>query len=200
VVHRIALLIVCSAAAWAQSFSFSPGVVYPAGTGTLAAVRGDFNSDGKLDIAVGNVASNNVSVYLGNGDGTFTAGATVSVPGCLVGFLAAGDFNRDGHTDLLAACQFQTTVFVLPGSGNGKFGTPISTTLPNLAFFGFSEGNFQNVAVADFNNDGVPDLVIGTVDSNVDASSFSLNLMLGKGFKHPRLLFPALPSCLPTRW
>jgi hypothetical protein len=52
--------------------------------------------------------------------------------------------------------------------GNGTFSTPISTGLPDLALFGLAEGNLQLVAVADFNNDGIPDLVIGAGDSNFD--------------------------------
>jgi uncharacterized protein (TIGR03437 family) len=196
----LAFLLASTAAARAQSFTFNPGAVYPAGSGPLVTAQGDFNGDGNLDIAVGNAASNNVSIYLGKGDGTFTPGATVAVPGCLVGFLAAGDFNRDGHTDLFAACLFQTSVFVLPGTGNGKFGAPISTGLANLAFFGFSEGNFQDIAIADFNNDGVPDLLIALVDNNLDSASISLNLMLGQGngtFQAPQPLVSSA-TFLPT--
>ena len=112
------------------------------------------------------------------------AGTSIAVPGCAIGFLAAGDFNRDGHADLLAVCLFQATVYVVPGEGGGKFGAPISTSLPADTFFGFGEGNFQNVAVADFNHDGVPDLAIGLINgstSKLDTSTLSVNVMIGKG-------------------
>ena len=186
--RTLSLVLAGCALTYAQSFNLRPGVTYPsqngtqAQNGTLTATRGDFNGDGRLDIAVGNTASSSVSIYLGEGDGTFAAASTVSIPGgCLAGFLAAGDFNRDGKTDVLAACQFQSVVWVLPGMGNGQFGPPISTTLPAIAWFGFVESNAQNIAVADFNNDGTPDLVIGFSDNNADAGSLSVNLMLSNG-------------------
>jgi uncharacterized protein (TIGR03437 family) len=175
------LFLTCCTGLCAQSFSFLPGVKYPAGSGSTAIAQGDFNGDGNLDLAIGNVASNSISIYLGNGQGSFTAGATIPVPNCTVGFLAAADFNKDHHIDLLGVCEFQGTAFVAPGLGTGQFGTPISTTLPGVALYGFSEGDFQTVAVADFNNDGVPDLIVGLADTNFDSDSYSLNLYLGKG-------------------
>ena len=189
----IPFFLLCMAAG-AQTFTFQPGVVYPAGGGSITLAQGDFNADGKLDIAVGNATSANISLYFGNGDGSFTPGTPIAVPGCLIGFLAAGDFNRDGHPDLLAVCMFQTTIYVVPGAGGGKFGTPVSTTLPTDTFFGFAEGSFQNIAVADFNNDGAPDLAIGFIDGStgkLDTSTLSVNVLLSKGdgtFQAPTML------------
>src|SRR5260370_32493974 len=51
--------------------SFSPAVMYPAGTNPGAVLTADFNGDGRLDLAVVNSSSSTVSVLLGNGDGTF---------------------------------------------------------------------------------------------------------------------------------
>jgi hypothetical protein len=50
---------------------FSPGTSYPVGTGPAAIVAGDFDGDGKPDLAVANGGSNDVSILLNNGDGTF---------------------------------------------------------------------------------------------------------------------------------
>ncbi len=181
-IRALGLLLLCATGTRAQTFSFKPGAVYPAANGPIAVATGDFNGDGTPDLAIGNVSSNSVSIYIGNGDGSFTAGATVSVPSCFVGYLAAGDFNHDGHTDLVAPCEYQNAIYVLPGLGNGEFGAPISTTVPNLiTFYGFGEGYFQNYAAADFNHDGIPDLVIGLTDSSFDLSSFSLDVMLSNG-------------------
>ena len=77
--RTLAVLLAGSASLFAQSFNFRPGVTYSAGSGPVATATGDFNSDGKLDIAVANVASSNISIYLGNGDGSFTPGTSVSL-------------------------------------------------------------------------------------------------------------------------
>jgi len=199
--YRTLLLLVAGISAlWPQNFNFLPGVTYPAGNGPLAVASGDFNGDGKLDIAVGNVASNNISIYLGKGDGSFTPGATVSLPGCLVAFVSAADFTRDGKTDLLVACQYQTMVFGIPGLGTGLFGTPIQTTLPNISYLGFPEGYWQPWAVADFNNDGIPDLAIGLVDTSFDPASSSICLLLSNGdgtFQKPVPVVPGSSAFLP---
>ena len=67
-------------------------------------MAGDFAGDGHLDLAVANGGSNDVSVLLGNGDGTFQPQVTYAVgngPDAIV----AGDFTGDGHLDLAVACQ-----------------------------------------------------------------------------------------------
>jgi hypothetical protein len=62
-------------------------------------VAGDFNGDGKTDLAAGFRQNGILHVLLGNGDGTFSAPLDFSVPPLLM-VLATGDFNRDGTTDL----------------------------------------------------------------------------------------------------
>ena len=67
-----------------------------------AIVAGDFNGDGKLDLAVTDSGGNAVLVLLGNGDGTFQPPITIAVgngPDAIV----AGDFNNDGKLDLAVA-------------------------------------------------------------------------------------------------
>ena len=73
------------------------GIRYP-----HALVAGDFNGDGRTDLAVANSGSNDVSVLLGNGDGTFQNQVTYAV-GSYPDALVAGDFNGDGRTDLAVA-------------------------------------------------------------------------------------------------
>jgi hypothetical protein len=73
-------------------------------TGPRAVLIGDFYRDaqGTLDLAVGNVISQDVRVFAGRGDGTFSAAMTVlSQAGNIVG-LASADFNQDGRPDLIA--------------------------------------------------------------------------------------------------
>ena len=72
------------------------------GTAPDALVAGDFTGDGRTDLAVANSGSNDVSVLLGNGDGTFRDQATYPVGTDPVA-LVAGDFTGDGRTDLAVA-------------------------------------------------------------------------------------------------
>jgi hypothetical protein len=79
---------------------------------------GDFNGDGKADLAVANYSDHSVSVLLGNGDGTFQTHvdyATGSGPDSV----AVGDFNGDGKADLAVTNDY--AVSVLLGNGDGTF-------------------------------------------------------------------------------
>jgi len=89
----------------------APSTVVTANTPT-AVVVGDFNGDGKPDLAVANVNSNNVSVLLGNGDGTFEAARNFGA-GVRPEFLAVGDFKGDGKPDLAVANMDSNDVSVL---------------------------------------------------------------------------------------
>ena len=80
------------------------GLNYPGENGPDAIVAGDFNGDGRLDLAVANYNTGTVSILLGNGDGTFRAPVDYSTglyttPDAI----AAGDFNGDGRLDLAVA-------------------------------------------------------------------------------------------------
>src|SRR5216684_1815090 len=75
---------------------------------------GDFNGDGKLDLAVANLRSGDVSVLLGNGDGTFQGAVNYAAAGA--SSIAVGDFNGDGKLDLAVASG---SVSVLLGNGDG---------------------------------------------------------------------------------
>ena len=79
--------------------SFSPAVSYPVGASPQAVVTGDFNGDGRLDLAVANSASNTVSILRGNANGTFQAAQNFAT-GAVPRSLAVGDFNKDGKLDL----------------------------------------------------------------------------------------------------
>ena len=130
--------------------SFSPAVSYPVGENPQAVVTGDFNGDGRLDLAVANSSSNTVSLLLGNAGGTFQAARNVAT-GIGPISVAVGDFNKDGKLDLATGNALD--VSVLLGNGNGTFGTPSNTSL------GMQE---HSVAVGDFNGDGKLDLGVAS--------------------------------------
>src|SRR2546423_2071339 len=79
--------------------SFASAGTFDAGPGAWALAVGDFNRDGHADLAVAKSGSTNISVLLGNGDGTFQAAVKYG-PGAAPSSLAAGDFNGDGRLDL----------------------------------------------------------------------------------------------------
>ena len=118
-------------------------------TASTAMATGDFNGDGKPDLAILN-ADNTISIFLGNGDGTFTAKASAGTLSGGLGILV-GDFNGRGKLDLATANAAGTAVVVLPGNGDGTFGSGVMTSIAG-----------PPVAVGDFNGDGKPDVLVQT--------------------------------------
>ena len=156
--------------------TFTTGAV-PALTWAASIAVGDFNGDGIPDLAVSNHASEYsdyaVTILLGNGDGTFTAGSSVTVPkwsGTPQGMVAM-DFNGDGKTDLAVSSSdgrspARQLVTILLGNGDGTFSTgqTYATAASGLSMAG-----------GDFNGDGVPDLAIANYGSN------TVTVLLGNG-------------------
>jgi hypothetical protein len=134
--------------------TFQAPVTYAAGgvdgAGNNLAV-GDFNGDGKPDVAVTNPSTNSVSILLGNGDGTFQA-AVAYLAGESPGTVAVGDFNLDGKLDLVVNSN-SNYITILLGNGDGTFRAP--------AHYAALEDP-GSVAVGDFNGDGKPDLAVAT--------------------------------------
>jgi hypothetical protein len=142
--------------------TFQSHVDYTVGDSPTVAVVGDFNHDGKPDIAVTSSGSNTVSVLRGTGVGTFQAPVAYNT-GIAPGSAVVGDFNNDGHLDLAVAAAGSMSVSVLLGNGDGTFQPHVDYAV-----------NFtpQSIAGADINGDGKVDLVVA--DSNV-------SILLGNG-------------------
>jgi hypothetical protein len=193
----------------------------------------DFNGDGKSDLVVANFGTSNVSIFLGNGDGTFSGAPSSAVvlqnPPYYNAYpprptwVTVGDFNNSGIPGLAVVDQQQNNVFIFFGNGDGTF-TPSTasvdtqgvnpttvaaadftgdgdldlavsaTELVNLAFMqGFGDGAFNfisgpppetgspaSIAVGDFNGDGKLDLAFGDNSVTYELSS-NVNILLGNG-------------------
>lgn len=147
---------------WSQCFTSPTSFTT---SGQLQSVTvGDFNGDGKPDLAVVGVGSNNVSVFLGMGTGSFGM-ATTFPTGNSPRSVAVGDFNSDGKLDLVTA-NTGNDVSVLLGTGSGTF----------VPFNIFTVGtNPRSVVVNDFNGDGILDLATANYNSG------DVSILLGTG-------------------
>ena len=154
-----------------SSFTFGSaapiGETYSLGRGPSAGVIGDFNGDGKADVAVANdvsVGMGSVSVLLGNGDGTFRSGIKCPISG-EAGVIATGDFNGDGKADLAVGIYNGGGITILLGNGDGSMSVAGS----------YAIGNPSSIVVTDLNRDGRADLVA------LDGSTGNLTVLLGNG-------------------
>jgi hypothetical protein len=154
------LCLVSSAAAQFETRTTMPTLQQPE-----SIAIGDFNHDGKLDVAVAAYqGSTQIMVLLGNGDGTFQSPVYYTA-GDGPYSIAVADLNGDGNLDLAVAdFAISGTVNILLGNGDGTFQTAKSYSTPSTPKF---------IATGDFNNDNKLDLII--------ADSPSVTLMLGNG-------------------
>lgn len=146
------------------SLNFSSSTL-TTGLSPYRMAQGDFNLDGKTDLAVANSGSNTVSIFMGNGDGTFQAAQNVSVSSFPFS-VSVGDFNGDGKPDLAVGFESNVGISILLGNGDGTFQAAISTAA------GF--GNYGSVA-GDFNKDGKLDLAV------TDYFAGRVHVLLGNG-------------------
>ena len=128
----------------------SPISMGPHPNGPTSIVDGDFNGDGRQDLAVG-IDIGTLHVLLGNGDGTFRPAAgspfgSVQEPQSM----ATGDLNGDGKLDIAIAASFANTVSIMLGDGKGGFsqaaGSPIAS---GLETFSVAVGQFTAIPKLD---------------------------------------------------
>ena len=148
----------------AITVTFTPQQTFATGDKVVCVILGDVNRDGILDIVTADETPNNVSVLLGNGNGTFQAQQTFAVGKTPV-FVTMSDVNGDGILDIITANRFGNNVSVLLGNGNGTF-QPQQT---------FATGDFPGyVVLGDINADGLLDIITANFGDNV-------SVLLGNG-------------------
>jgi hypothetical protein len=137
---------------------------------TRHLISTDLDKDGFLDVVLSNKATNNVSVFINNGDGTFKSEQTYSV-GISPDILQAFDLNNDGHDDVItlntdASAVGDNNISVLINNGDGTFKQSVE----------YDVGSSPNILkAADLNNDGSTDLIIGNYNS------FDISILMNKG-------------------
>lgn len=148
-----------------NSASFALKTDHAVGIQPGAAAIGDFNNDGKQDLALGNYGDDSVSIRLGDGNGDFNGTTEVKV-GTNPQSVAIGDFNGDGKQDFAVAKYNSNFVSIRLGDGAGNFANASNVYVGTQP---------SSVAVGDFNRDGKQDLAVTNSESN------TVSIRLGDG-------------------
>ena len=154
------VLVLAASAVAARAQSFSQPIHRNVGFNPYSVAVGDFNNDGKPDVAVANAVAGSVTIALGNGDGTIVSSIEYNTGQLALG-TAVGDFNHDGKLDV-AVSNGQGgpsnggTISVLFGNGDGMAQSPVNynATKPELLY------------AADLNSDGNLDLVAASTSTD----------------------------------
>ena len=133
----------------AQNIAFTPTASIPVGKAPQSIATGDFNGDDLLDLATVNSTSDDVSILLGNGNGTFQAPVSFGI-GKIPMSVATADVNGDARLDLIVAISGSDRIVVLKGKGDGFF--------DRIGSYPSGKGT-TFLSLADLNQDDRPDVV-----------------------------------------
>ena len=165
----------------AQNLTYTPTPSNPVGRAPQAIATGDFNGDGHSDLATVNGTSDDVSVLLGNGNGTFQSAVSFGV-GKIPLALVAKDIDRDGVSDLVVALSGSDQVVVLKGDGKGLFQKWADQAVGKGTTFLVAE---------DLNADGWNDVVAANSGRFGYYPPFNMSVLLndGKGYLEESVLY-----------
>ena len=153
---------------------FSNAIIkYPTTTDPRDMTKGDFNEDGKIDIALCHSITNIVTIYLGESGGKFSKTTVNYSTGTFPASIKVFDYNSDSHLDLVTLNQSASSVTVLTGAGDGSF-----TALGNFSVTAIAGSRLE---VADFNNDNISDIAVSGFTNN----AVNVLLSTGSGFNSP---------------
>lgn len=151
--------------------SFTPGETYPVEGHCTWVATGDFNEDGRVDIAAARNGSGqpvNLYIHLGNGDGTFVRFQTYPTQLATPTEIILGKVNSDDHRDIAYSLSGPSTGALFLGNGDGTF------VAPKLIEEGTDpSGNSQGFSLADLDADGNLDWI--------DAQDFIDSIVVRKG-------------------
>jgi len=146
--------------------TFKAPVTYPILTAKVTPTSlavGDFNNDGKVDVAAIIPETNQIAVFLGNGDGTFEApkySTFTFLPNeaFSTASIVAADYNHDGNIDIVASAKQPgdgpSTVYLLLGDGTGGFSSPADIYNPTSGWI------VTTIVEGDFDTDGNADAAV----------------------------------------
>jgi hypothetical protein len=156
---------------------FDPPVSYSTGPGSdpQGLALADLAGNGILDIIVADSGTNAISVFIGNGDGTFRAPVTYATAGLFPCALAVGDLRGDGKMDVVTLDVQSGDISVFLGNGDGTFGT--ATPFSDGLGVPLGPGTTCDIALANFDGGTTLDAVV----SNPFLSSDGLTLVPGNG-------------------
>jgi len=150
------------------TISFDPRTTLADNAGPIHTISGDLDGDGKLDLITGNTADIfGLSIFRNTSTGTaITFDNQILLTGFALGGFrpAIGDLNGDGKPDLAIASEYTQVVYVLRN-------TSTAGTISFAPFLTFPAGTFpQDVAIADMDLDGKPDIVVGAGSNPIDGN------------------------------
>lgn len=180
-----------------QSGGFTKSTFTWTGTGR-GMDAGDFNNDGHLDIVRSEYGNGNVSLYLGDGKGSFVFSRIIGSAGSDPYGVVAADFNEDGNLDVIANQGGNGDLTLWTGNGNGTFKSGVRPT-------GGDVDTYSSMDAFDYNNDGHVDIIESNYSGQqvffvpgLGNGNFGTSVQISSGSNGTMLSVTALPYRHPN--